>query len=400
MSDQNTQALTMWEAPESLALRIKRMHELQAQVMRPDVDYGIIPGTKKPTLYKPGMELLKVTFGLTDRVDIEDMSDDDDVRYRVRTDLYTRDGMYLGCGYGECSSGEEKYKWRKAVCDEEWEDTDIDRRRLKYYKSGDSVKQIRTEPADVANTVLKMAKKRSGIDAVLNVLGASRVFNQDLEDMPPELRQMAEDAETRQSSKPDVTDTKPKAAPQKTTSAPTKRAPADETKPSEEQRKAAGQINDKQVKLIFGKCKGANVDPDHVALLIKAKWGHDHLWQLSWRGGQNSQFQTLLSHLDDTPEVFAEFAAKKEAKQDAPAHEAPPAGDDVSRESVEKSILNQAERAGYVPTDDRSLAGIVDDIIDAEFGYHNGLSQVPEHKLGEVFDWFLAAADKHEEEHG
>ena len=39
------------------------------------------------------------------------------------------------------------------------------------------------ETFDAANTVLKMAKKRSFIDAVLTVTGASRIFTQDLEDI-------------------------------------------------------------------------------------------------------------------------------------------------------------------------------------------------------------------------
>jgi hypothetical protein len=46
--------------------------------------------------------------------------------------------------------------------------------------------QIRTEPADLANTILKMAKKRALIDAVLTATAASDIFTQDIEDLPPE----------------------------------------------------------------------------------------------------------------------------------------------------------------------------------------------------------------------
>jgi hypothetical protein len=49
--------------------------------------------------------------------------------------------------------------------------------------------QIRTEPADVANTVLKMAKKRAQIDLTLTATAASDIFTQDVEDIPDELRE-------------------------------------------------------------------------------------------------------------------------------------------------------------------------------------------------------------------
>jgi hypothetical protein len=41
----------------------------------------------------------------------------------------------------------------------------------------------------MANTVLKMAKKRALVDAVLTVLGASDIFTQDIEDMEPQTTQ-------------------------------------------------------------------------------------------------------------------------------------------------------------------------------------------------------------------
>ena len=40
--------------------------------------------------------------------------------------------------------------------------------------------------ADVANTVLKMAKKRAMVDGILTVTGASDIFTQDIEELPKE----------------------------------------------------------------------------------------------------------------------------------------------------------------------------------------------------------------------
>jgi hypothetical protein len=168
------------------------LDELLKHVMKKDVHYGTIPGTKKPTLYKPGAEKITASFRLVPRSIVEDLSGPDFFRYRVRVELYNRDGVILGEGVGECSTLEEKYMWRAAVCDEEFAATGEDRKRVKYAKgqggSHYTVKQIRTNAADIANTVLKMADKRAYIAVVLKATAASDVFDQDLEDLPPEVR--------------------------------------------------------------------------------------------------------------------------------------------------------------------------------------------------------------------
>ena len=56
-----------------------------------------------------------------------------------------------------------------------------------------TVQQVRTESADLANTVLKMACKRAKIAMVLNVTAASDMFGQDLEDLDAALREFARD---------------------------------------------------------------------------------------------------------------------------------------------------------------------------------------------------------------
>jgi hypothetical protein len=93
----------------------------------------------------------------------------------------------LGVGVGECSSDEEKYRWRRAVNQAEWNETAEDRRRKKWKRGGRSGDyqeiQVRTNPADIANTVLKMSKKRAMVDGVLTVTAASDIFSQDLEDI-------------------------------------------------------------------------------------------------------------------------------------------------------------------------------------------------------------------------
>ena len=169
------------------------IQQVLAQAMKEGVDFGTIPGTDKPTLLQPGADKLAMTFRIAHEFSTEDLSTPDCARYRVKcVGRHQITGVVLGEGMGECSGAEEKYRWRRAVCDEEYDEAPANLRRIKFAKGkGGQVyknKQVRTEPADAANTVLKMAVKRAKIAMVLNVTGASAVFGQDLEDLAPELR--------------------------------------------------------------------------------------------------------------------------------------------------------------------------------------------------------------------
>lgn len=172
---------------------ISTVQEVMRAVMKPDVHYGTIPGTPKPTLYKAGAEVLCMVFRIADTYEITDLSTADMVRYRVNCiGRHQINDVVLGSGLGEASSGEEKYKWRKALCKEEFDETPANMRRVKHSrgKGGTTYKQdqIRTEPADLANTILKMANKRAKMAMVLNVTAASDCFSQDLEDLDDTLR--------------------------------------------------------------------------------------------------------------------------------------------------------------------------------------------------------------------
>lgn len=182
-------------ATSEVIARTLQIREVMEKVMKKDVHYGVIPGTQKPTMYQPGADVLAVTFRIAPKVDhIEDLSTSDAVRYRVRVQgVHQISGELLAEGVGECSSDEEKYRWRRPVVDDEWKDTPEDRRREKWARGQGGKtykqKQLRTSPADVANTVLKMAVKRAKIAMILNATAASDVFAQDLEDLSEELRE-------------------------------------------------------------------------------------------------------------------------------------------------------------------------------------------------------------------
>ena len=182
---------------------VNLIQQVMQAVMKPKVHFDTIPGTEKPTLLKPGAEVLMSTFRIAVDPRVEDLSTKDEIRYRVFcVGTHQTTGTVLGTGLGECSSNEEKYKWRRAVCDEEFDATPEDRRRTKYGKKQGghyTVQQVRTEPSDVANTILKMAKKRALVDFTLTALAASDIFSQDLEEMPDEIREAVTEGEGRPS---------------------------------------------------------------------------------------------------------------------------------------------------------------------------------------------------------
>ena len=147
-----------------LRTQINLIQEVMRSVMIDKVHYGKIPGCgEKPCLLKPGAEKILATFRLSAEPFIEDLSSQDEIRYRIKSVIISPSGIAIGYGIGECSSSEEKYKWKKAVNDEEWNETQEIRRREKWCKGGENkpdykIKQIRTNIADIANTVCPFLK--------------------------------------------------------------------------------------------------------------------------------------------------------------------------------------------------------------------------------------------------
>lgn len=236
--------------------QVNLVQQVMHAVMKKNVHYGVIPFTEKPTLYKAGAEVLCATFRIAPKYHIENLSSIDCYRYRVTcTGVHQTSGIVMAEGVGSASSNEEKYKWRKAVCDEEFDDTPADRRRVKYGKAKQgqggpgfyTTKQIRTEPDDIDNTVLKMAAKRAQVAMTLNATAASDIFAQDIEDLPAEYV----DQETGEMSK-----RKPPAAPQRR-SAQSDAPPIDATASDEGADKTPASAG--QIKLIRSKQEAGTI---------------------------------------------------------------------------------------------------------------------------------------------
>lgn len=135
--------------------RVQLLQQFVAEFMKAGVDYGIVPGTDKPTLLKPGAEKLCEIYGFAKFIDINTQIEDWDLplfAYIVKVRLVNkRTGLTEAEGVGAANSRERKY--------------------------------IKLDTFSLQNTLLKMAKKRALVDAVLSATRSSGIFTQDIEDM-------------------------------------------------------------------------------------------------------------------------------------------------------------------------------------------------------------------------
>jgi hypothetical protein len=148
-------SMTLDSAKKTLE-KINQFHAIVKSTLKPDIDFGVIPGTNKPTLLKPGAETILMLFGLTTTLEILSVippqlsKDTDFVAYTIKCRLMKNDYI-VSEGLGTCNSAEKKY--------------------------------VSQDSLNIANTIMKMAEKRALVDAVLHVASLSAVFTQDLEDL-------------------------------------------------------------------------------------------------------------------------------------------------------------------------------------------------------------------------
>lgn len=144
-------AITLEESEK----RLKLFQSFVKRQMREGVDYGRIPGIPKPTLFKAGAEKLTSIYGLAPHFDIVDQVKDWEkgiFHYQMKCRLISiRNGFVMAEGIGSCNSKERRYRNQDAFT--------------------------------IDNTILKMAKKRALVDAVLTATRASGYFTQDIEDI-------------------------------------------------------------------------------------------------------------------------------------------------------------------------------------------------------------------------
>jgi hypothetical protein len=201
-------------SPAELMARRQELLTVVQNVLRKGEHYGVIPGSEKKNLLKPGAEILNQYFGfyaefeVVSRVERWELAPplfDYEYRCVVRS---KRDHSKVAEGVGSCNSYEGKYRYRNATrsCPN-CQGQSIIKGREEYgggwvcwnkEKTACGAKFGEKDPAivnqqvgkvdneDIAtlkNTILKMAAKRAYVDATLKATGASELFTQDLEDL-------------------------------------------------------------------------------------------------------------------------------------------------------------------------------------------------------------------------
>lgn len=210
---QPTELVDLAMSPQAVLKQAALIQQVMQSVMKDGEHYGVIPGTAgKKSLLKSGAEKLCFTFGLSNKLEIQvDNLPNGHREYRIVCNLFDRSGNLRGQGVGSASTMESKHRYRGAAgkpcpkcgsmacrpskkdfgggyyCDQKsggcgWS-TKANTAEAKELDRIASVRQENQDPADQYNTVLKMAKKRALVDAVLTATAASDIFAQDLEDL-------------------------------------------------------------------------------------------------------------------------------------------------------------------------------------------------------------------------
>lgn len=190
--------------------QVQKIQQAMKAIMKEGEHYGKIPGCgDKPSLLKPGAEKLGFMFRLAPKFERESIDLGGGHREIViRCELtHIASGIIMGEGVGSCSTMEGKYRFRTGpkeftgcpVPSEYWDlrksdpegalaligghgfSTGKNDGKWEIVRAGERVEH--DNPADHYNTILKMAKKRAHVDAILTVTAASDIFTQDLEDL-------------------------------------------------------------------------------------------------------------------------------------------------------------------------------------------------------------------------
>ncbi len=204
-------------SPVEMLARRKELIEVVKNILKDGEHFGKTPGTNKPSLFKPGAEILNQYFGLYAEFEVTSRVE----KWEPKPELFDyefkctirskRDQVKVSEGVGSCNSYESRYRYRDAkrscpgcgrvgtiikgkeefgggwVC---WAKDQTNCCKAKFKDNDPSIvgqalgKVDNEDIASLKNTILKMAAKRAYVDATLKATGASEIFTQDTEDLP------------------------------------------------------------------------------------------------------------------------------------------------------------------------------------------------------------------------
>lgn len=142
----------------------RAMARIVKEAMTEGHDFGVIPGTKKPSLYQPGADKLLTAFSLYAKPRLLESTVTPEFVSRTYTiDVYHRDsGALIASCAGSCNSAEDRF----------------------YRKAGGQRMPVFADARECMNTIDKMAQKRAKVGAAINALAIADLFTQDVEDLP------------------------------------------------------------------------------------------------------------------------------------------------------------------------------------------------------------------------
>ena len=155
--------ITLYEGQKAIVETKRMNYQITAPngatvMLKRDVDFGVIPKTKKPSLFKSGAEKIAFAYGLMQRyyldTKIEEVEGEPLFYYVVRCDLVkllpTGQEIVFTSSFGSANTKEKRNGFNGAF--------------------------------DAANSALKMAQKRALVGAAIAICGGSDLFTQDIED--------------------------------------------------------------------------------------------------------------------------------------------------------------------------------------------------------------------------
>ena len=167
-----------------------QLRDMMRAVLVEGTDYGTVPGSSKPSLWKPGAEKLLQWFGFGHEIEKAETERNGDgtrvgVTYRCTVFKEMGDGRKVTVATCEGYTGYDEDTFYTTEQDARRKAEAAERRWAAQYRRpvNPAKWEYATEYKAPWNSLIKIAQKRALVGAALQATSASTLFTQDLEDM-------------------------------------------------------------------------------------------------------------------------------------------------------------------------------------------------------------------------
>lgn len=158
------------EALENVKHNIAMMQRAVEEVLEEGVDYGTVPGVQQPFLFDSGASKVRDFYDTyPEHIVLSRIEEDGLLTIMMETKLvYRKTGQVVASGVGAASMKESRYKYRWV---EEPEEFGYNRSECR--RKGTKYRILNPEVDELVNTIMKVAAKRSEVDASQNLPGVA-----------------------------------------------------------------------------------------------------------------------------------------------------------------------------------------------------------------------------------